>query len=648
MKRSILKIIIAVIFTAISNVGVAREKVTLPIVNIIDRYSPEASSRFVFELSERDSEQDFFEVSIHKNKVIVKGNSNISLACGVNYFFREKLNSSFTINNMKFYLPKKMEDLEPIRKHTDILSRFALDINDYKRERIYWSWEKWQKEIDLMALNGVTMVYMPLGADVAWHKTLIDLGIEQTGAFLPKPSHFANWLLGEENRTISKTYDNWYFLQGVMCRKINLELQKWDINAVVEGYNGASETILKYSSIKENKQIAKIYYNHLKEIWGDKHFFKLSSTYINSEFAMELQKVNNNGVSVFFLDENLPDIEAVATKKRGDVLLITKEKNLLDWDKKCFAQHHNWIVVADEDYENVYDRNYRNKLMLKGVSLYYNNDFRVEEHYLISSIWDKKIDYSSRYEDYVEEVFGVKDDSFADIYQKLYESSVIYSRPMVYSEPILAKVETDIIKNGEYLSNLKLYLNSASKYSMNENYICETLSFTQKAVYNYCDEMLNRIVASVDSKSKKMFVKEKDSFLNVLLALDELYMTREEFNFAKDIEMARKWGATFEEQSFYDGDVREYATIFGDRYSSNMLKNNDAMFSQKGGILADYYYRRWLLFFNWIENSMNNKIDTDIDFYGVGLEWTKKRNFFEEQPFSSTILKAVEVVDILK
>ncbi|MEG1553715.1 MAG: alpha-N-acetylglucosaminidase C-terminal domain-containing protein [Rikenellaceae bacterium] len=638
------KSIIAVIFIAYTLVGVARSKSDLPIVGLLERYAKEEVNRFDFEITDPQSTNDFFTVSSTKNKVYISGNNNLSLAAGLNFYLKEIANITLTPYQMNFTLPKDLVEITaPIRHQTEITTRTYLNEESYKGERIYWGVEEWQKEIDRMALSGVNMTYMPIGVGSVLRNALLESGCseEQVSRFLPMPSYYCWWLQGLCDGGAEELPIWWYDKEKALHNFISTELRKWEIEVIAPGYNG-----IQTPSEISKEEFAKHYYSQIKNLYGDIRYFRVPTL---KAFSL-LQQNNNNATWVYDTSlDSATDLE-IATLPRGKVLLLSSYEKLLSWDKTGVTGHHDFILrpSKDEALENIYNRNYRNRLLFCGIELIDNDVFRINANFLSSYIWNNALPYQDYIKIYVKHGYGKENPIIEKAIETMYSQSTSEVRPFIYSEPTLQLSPTiDISKTSSYMSALKAFAGEAAQYSSNALYQHDLIIFTQAALYNRLAELITKMANSVDSRSVDFFKKESDKFLSLIMMLDKLYNTISEFRYDKYLELGRAKGISFPEKGVYEGDIRRYTTIWGDRYTSNMLRKNDMCYSPKSGILGDYYYNRWFMYIKSLDGIINNRIGSDIDYYNIGKEWSEQRNTFPEQPKSSTILRAVEVINEL-
>lgn len=635
--------ILAAVFIVCALAGAAKQNDAAPVIALLERYAPEASKRFVFEITDPQSNKDFFTVSTAKNKVYINGNNNLSLASGLNFYLKNALGVSLTSYNTSFELPKQLPEITtPIRRETEVTTRLYLNNESYKGERSYWGYKEWQQEIDRMALSGVNTAYIPVGSGTVWRNALQALGVDEddTATFLPMPSYYAWW---REGQSVGGSYDlplSWYEGERKLQNQLRSELQKWDIEIVADGYNGAT---LPNSLSKE--AFADRYYAEMNQQYGEFRYFSVPTL----EAAKLLQKSNPNAVWVYDIASKGATPDELGALPRGSVLLVGTYNDLISWDKTGASGHHNFILrpVPKEAQENLYDRNYRNRLLFCGIELIDNDTYRLNSNFLSSYIWNKALTHNDYIKMYIRQAYGNENPTLEKAIATMYDRTISSARPFIYSEPVLSNTEQGVTKTDAYMTALKSFAGEAAKYANNANYQHDLVLYTQVAVYDKCQELALKMAHSVDTKSADFFKRESEKFLSLLLMLDKLYYTRPEFRFDNYLEMGRAKGATYGDQGIYEGDIRRYRTIWGDRYTANMLQKNDICYAPASGILSDYYYNRWYMYIKSLDGIINNRIDGDIDYYNMGKEWSEKRNTFPEQPKSSTILRAVEIINYL-
>ena len=111
-----------------------------PVAALVERIQPGQSSRFIFELADQQSPEDFFELDSRAGKVVVRGNNYLSVAVGLNWYLKYYAGVHITWNNphprlsnIRFPKPKQVE-----RHQTDLLVRYYMNYCTFSYSTAFW------------------------------------------------------------------------------------------------------------------------------------------------------------------------------------------------------------------------------------------------------------------------------------------------------------------------------------------------------------------------------------------------------------------------------------------------------------------------------------------------------------------------------
>ena len=71
-----------------------------PIKDLLERIDPGASKKFVIQL-QKNADKDFFELDQKGDKVVVRGNTYVNIATGLNWYLKYYAGIQLTWNNMQ-------------------------------------------------------------------------------------------------------------------------------------------------------------------------------------------------------------------------------------------------------------------------------------------------------------------------------------------------------------------------------------------------------------------------------------------------------------------------------------------------------------------------------------------------------------------
>ena len=127
-----------------------------PITGLLERIDPGASKKFVIEKVK--SPTDFFELDQKKNKVVVRGNSYVSIATGIHWYLKYYAGVHLSWNQMHAPLPEVLPAVPVKERHeTDLPYRYDFNYCTHSYSMAFWDWNRWEEEIDWMALHGINM-----------------------------------------------------------------------------------------------------------------------------------------------------------------------------------------------------------------------------------------------------------------------------------------------------------------------------------------------------------------------------------------------------------------------------------------------------------------------------------------------------------
>ncbi|KAL0477596.1 alpha-N-acetylglucosaminidase [Acrasis kona] len=147
-------------------------------LQIIDKPSEEGTFD-VFELSSKDSANSKFPITI-----VIKGNNGVSLASGLHHYLKYYCYAQITWGASQLNIPSPPPSInEKLRITTQHKYRYYMNTCTHGYSAAWWDWERWEKEIDWMALNGINAPLAFTGQEYVWKKTYEELDISIKGLF---------------------------------------------------------------------------------------------------------------------------------------------------------------------------------------------------------------------------------------------------------------------------------------------------------------------------------------------------------------------------------------------------------------------------------------------------------------------------------
>ena len=263
--------------------------------------------------------KDVFVITAQNGKPCIKGNTQLSVATGINWYLNHYAHINLTWNNLttdlvSIDLPVPTGEDKHVCNTT---YRYDFNTCTFSYSMAFWTWERWQKEIDWMALHGINAPLNLVGLDVVTRNFLKELGMSDSdiAAYIAGPGFIAwfamNNLEGWGGTINSPTTgvdmsgnpEWWYTRQEQLCKNMLQRMRELGMQPVIPGFSGqipnslSNYTITGFSSgdvinggtwaggytrpdiLHPNSSsyatLAPIYYKHLEAIMGVSEFYSM-------------------------------------------------------------------------------------------------------------------------------------------------------------------------------------------------------------------------------------------------------------------------------------------------------------------------------------------------------------------------------------
>lgn len=163
---------------------------------LIKRVVPTAADQFVVKEIPAENGKDVFELESKNGKIILSGNKALSVASALGYYLKNWCHNDFGWNGNNMHLPATLPVIkEKVRHTTPYNYRYYLNYCTFNYSMAWWGWDRWQKEIDWMALNGINMPLALTGEEAIWRDVYQKMGFTNADldSFFSGPAYFS-WL----------------------------------------------------------------------------------------------------------------------------------------------------------------------------------------------------------------------------------------------------------------------------------------------------------------------------------------------------------------------------------------------------------------------------------------------------------------------
>ena len=382
-----MKTIITLFFCLIAVISSAN-----PIDNLLERIDKRASKKFKTELIQ--SPTDFFELSQEGNRIVIKGNTWVNIAVGLNWYLKYYAGIHLTWNNMNTHLPASLPRVtSPERHETDLKLRYDFNYCTFSYSMAFWDWKRWQTEIDWMALHGVNLPLAIVGEEVAWRNMLLKLGYtkEEMEKFIAGPAFLAWWEMNNLEGWGGPLPDSWYNQQEALQKKILKRMHEYGMQPVLPGFcgmmphdakaklglnvtdggiwNGYTRPANLSPTDAHFDKIADLYYAELTKLYGKANYYCMDPFHeTNDDEAIDyskagrkvmeaMKRVNPNATWVIQGWTENPRPQMIKNMKNGDLLVLDLFSECRPmfgipsiWKREKGYEQHDWLFCMLENF----------------------------------------------------------------------------------------------------------------------------------------------------------------------------------------------------------------------------------------------------------------------------------------------------------
>lgn len=191
----------------------------------------------------KNTPTESFTITSRGRKPCIQGTSVSAITAGINWYLNHYAHINLTWNNLTTDLSKAKLPVptQPERHECNADFRYYLNYCTFGYSMSTWSWQRWQQEIDWMALHGVNMPLQIVGLDEVWRRLLVgDFGYSdaEAGAFVAGPAYQAWWGMNNLEGWGGPNPAWWYRRQQEMARLIVEREKELGMQPVLPGFSG--------------------------------------------------------------------------------------------------------------------------------------------------------------------------------------------------------------------------------------------------------------------------------------------------------------------------------------------------------------------------------------------------------------------------
>lgn len=206
------------------------------------RLFPEHADMFRFIIEPDSTGVDRYSIESVDDKIVITGNNNNSIAVGLNYYLKNFCNTHVSWYAADSVIMPDTPPLVPqkIEGKARVNDRFFLNYCTFGYTMPYWKWADWERLIDWMALNGVTMPLAITGQEAVWYEVWKEMGLtdQQIRNYFTGPAHLPWHRMSNVDYWQSPLPVSWLENQADLQNKILAREREFDMTPVLPAFSG--------------------------------------------------------------------------------------------------------------------------------------------------------------------------------------------------------------------------------------------------------------------------------------------------------------------------------------------------------------------------------------------------------------------------
>jgi alpha-N-acetylglucosaminidase len=183
---------------------------------------------------------EVYVVSAARGRLQIKGSSGVALCRGAYAYFRETGIGMVGWGGSNLQLPARLPDLD--ERHVACPYKFIQYYNPcvFGYTAAFWNWNRWERELDWMALHGITMPLAMEGQEAIWQRVWMGFGITQSelDRYFTGPAYLPWHRLGNLAYFEGPLPQGWIDQKRVLQRKILDRMRELGMSPVVPAFSG--------------------------------------------------------------------------------------------------------------------------------------------------------------------------------------------------------------------------------------------------------------------------------------------------------------------------------------------------------------------------------------------------------------------------
>ncbi|GLH16523.1 Alpha-N-acetylglucosaminidase [Gryllus bimaculatus] len=531
-------------------------------------------------------------------KVNITGSSGVSACWGLHHYLKHYCNCHISWDGDQLLLPEELPDISISVSALD-LYRYYQNVVTTSYSFVWWDWNRWQREIDWMALNGINMALAFTGQEAIWERVYLKLNLTQKDIeeHFCGPAFLAWCRMGNIRGWGGPLLSDWHLNSLQLQHSILQSMRDLGILTILPAFAGHVPKAFKSPYLLEPKEplfrrLGNMFINELIAEFGTDHFYNCDTFNEMVPQSQGLVYLRNVGAAIFeaisdvdpqaiwllqgwlFVNQasfwNRDRVQAFVTSvPLGRMIVLDLQSELNPQYSRLdsyFGQPFIWCMLhnfggtlglygaAENINSGIFNARSMNGSTMTGIGLTpegINQNYVVFSSYAIRRYGHTTTDVDKAWQFLKSGVYN-----FTDLH-RVDGQYIICLRPTLHFKPWYWYNTTE----------LKLawdgFVNAASELGSSPLFQHDLVDVTRQALQVLGDGLYTQIVRGFQKKNLPFYQENVDMFLQLLEDINEILGTNKQFLLGVWLNSAKRRATYSVERIIYEFNARNQITLWG-------------------------------------------------------------------------------------
>lgn len=191
-------------------------------------------------LDMRKSADTYFNHEVKNGTLRITASNEVALCRGFYDYMKQNHHGMYSWSGSSLQLPDGLQDSPARRVVSPVESHYYFNVVTYGYTMPFWDWNRWEKEIDWMALHGVDMPLALVAYEAIIARVWKRMGLtdSEINAYFTGPAHLPWMRMGNVCAIDPSLDNNWHNSQIQLQHKILDRMRRLGMKPICPGFPG--------------------------------------------------------------------------------------------------------------------------------------------------------------------------------------------------------------------------------------------------------------------------------------------------------------------------------------------------------------------------------------------------------------------------